>query len=152
MVKIIIERGFNLLKCQTLKMDNACFSFSITSNLHQAQLIIRYLNVCNFMGVTEGWMWLLLIGTRGGGGGGRGSRPSPQKIKQISFFVFRGKNWRDLGKNKSHDFYLYITYSSGWLYLLFQNEYHWRLQSLFFIVKDSWDIRYYISQIDVPQN
>ena len=61
------------------------------------------------MGVTEGWMWLLLIGTRGGGGGG--SRPYPEKIKQISFFVFRG--WRDLGKNKSHDFYLYITYSSG---------------------------------------
>ena len=42
---------------------------------------------------------------------GGGSRPSPEKIKQISFFVFRG--WRDLGKNKSHDFYLYITYSSG---------------------------------------
>ena len=32
---------------------------------------------------------------------------------------FRAKNWHNLDKNKSHEFHLYITYSSGWLYLFF---------------------------------
>ena len=55
-----------------------------------------------------------------GGGAGEGGQECsrlPLKIKKESF---QGKNWRNSGKNKSREFYLRITYPSGWLYLLLQ--------------------------------
>ena len=84
--------------------------------------------------------------------GGRGA-VAPKKITKMN--VFGQKKWRNLGKNKSHEFYLYITYSSGRLYLLLQKwislNYQFNLTSwsLFSIERDKRNKLKHISQVQL---
>ena len=56
-------------------------------------------------------------GDIGAPAGGQGGSRLP-KNKKMHFF---GQKMTKFGQNKSHEFYLYITYSSGY----FRNEYRW---------------------------